>query len=91
MCMARPLTISRAQASLRVGDREERVQDDSIKMDLGDILLPQLTDVLQDAISRLEAADISFGIMGGLAVATLLTLLFLPALYASWYGARRPA
>jgi hypothetical protein len=28
--------------------------------------------------------------MGGLAVATLLTLLFLPALYASWYGATRP-
>jgi len=23
--------------------------------------------------------------MGGLAVATLLTLLFLPALYAAWY------
>jgi multidrug efflux pump len=33
----------------------------------------------------------AWAIMGGLAVATLLTLLFLPALYASWYGARRPA
>ena len=32
----------------------------------------------------------AWAIMGGLAVATLLTLLFLPALYASWYGARRP-
>jgi multidrug efflux pump len=31
----------------------------------------------------------AWAIMGGLAVATLLTLLFLPALYASWYGARR--
>jgi multidrug efflux pump len=33
----------------------------------------------------------AWSIMGGLAVATLLTLFFLPALYASWYGARRPA
>jgi multidrug efflux pump len=32
----------------------------------------------------------AWSIMGGLLVATLLTLLFLPALYASWYGARRP-
>jgi multidrug efflux pump len=32
----------------------------------------------------------AWAIMGGLAVATLLTLLFLPALYASWYGARKP-
>ncbi|HUG26310.1 efflux RND transporter permease subunit [Piscinibacter sp.] len=33
----------------------------------------------------------AWAIMGGLFVATLLTLIFLPALYASWYGARRPA
>ncbi|MBV8625502.1 MAG: efflux RND transporter permease subunit [Herbaspirillum sp.] len=32
----------------------------------------------------------AWAIMGGLAVATLLTLIFLPALYAWWYGARRP-
>jgi multidrug efflux pump len=32
----------------------------------------------------------AWAIMGGLAVATILTLLVLPALYASWYGARRP-
>ena len=32
----------------------------------------------------------AWAIMGGLAVATLLTLVFLPALYASLYGARRP-
>jgi multidrug efflux pump len=32
----------------------------------------------------------AWAIMGGLFVATLLTLLFLPALYAAWYGARRP-
>jgi multidrug efflux pump len=32
----------------------------------------------------------AWSIMGGLLVATLLTLFFLPALYASWYGARRP-
>jgi multidrug efflux pump len=33
----------------------------------------------------------AWAIMGGLAVATLLTLVFLPALYASWYGAKNPA
>jgi multidrug efflux pump len=32
----------------------------------------------------------AWSIMGGLLVATLLTLFFLPALYASWYGAKRP-
>jgi multidrug efflux pump len=32
----------------------------------------------------------AWAIMGGLFVATLLTLLFLPALYASWYRARQP-
>jgi multidrug efflux pump len=32
----------------------------------------------------------AWAIMGGLLVATLLTLLFLPALYASVYGAKRP-
>jgi len=30
-------------------------------------------------------------IMGGLTVATLLTMLFLPALYAAWYRVRPPA
>ncbi len=30
-------------------------------------------------------------IMGGLTVATLLTMLFLPALYAAWYRVRREA
>jgi len=33
----------------------------------------------------------AWAIMGGLFVATLLTLLFLPALYASWYRATKPA
>jgi multidrug efflux pump len=33
----------------------------------------------------------AWAIMGGLAVATLLTLLFLPALYASWYRAEQPS
>jgi multidrug efflux pump len=32
----------------------------------------------------------AWAIMGGLLVATLLTLLFLPALYASWYRVTRP-
>jgi multidrug efflux pump len=30
-------------------------------------------------------------IMGGLVVATLLTLLFLPALYAAWFRVKAPA
>jgi multidrug efflux pump len=30
-------------------------------------------------------------IMGGLLVATVLTLLFLPALYAAWFRVKRPA
>jgi multidrug efflux pump len=29
-------------------------------------------------------------IMGGLTVATVLTLLFLPALYAAWFRVQRP-
>jgi multidrug efflux pump len=29
-------------------------------------------------------------IMGGLAVATLLTVLFLPALYAAWFKVKMP-
>jgi multidrug efflux pump len=28
--------------------------------------------------------------MGGLFIATVLTLIFLPALYASWYRVKRP-
>jgi multidrug efflux pump len=32
----------------------------------------------------------AWAIMGGLAVATVLTLVFLPALYATCYGAKRP-
>jgi multidrug efflux pump subunit AcrB len=32
----------------------------------------------------------AYAIMGGLAVATLLTLVFLPALYVIWFGIRRP-
>ncbi len=32
----------------------------------------------------------AWAIMGGLFVATLLTLIFLPALYAAWYGAKKP-
>jgi multidrug efflux pump len=30
-------------------------------------------------------------IMGGLMVATALTLLFLPALYAAWFRVKKPA
>ena len=33
----------------------------------------------------------AFAIMGGLLVGTLLTLIFLPALYLAWFGGRRRA
>ncbi|MBV9288018.1 MAG: efflux RND transporter permease subunit, partial [Hyphomicrobiales bacterium] len=32
----------------------------------------------------------AYAIMGGLAVATVLTLVFLPALYIAWFRIRRP-
>jgi len=32
----------------------------------------------------------AYAIMGGLIVATVLTLLFVPALYAAWFRVRRP-
>ena len=34
--------------------------------------------------------SMAFAIMGGLIVATALTILFLPALYAAWFRVRRP-
>jgi multidrug efflux pump subunit AcrB len=33
----------------------------------------------------------AYAIMGGLAVATVLTLVFLPALYVAWFGIKRPS
>jgi multidrug efflux pump len=33
----------------------------------------------------------AFAVMGGFAAATVLTLLFLPALYVAWFGIREPA
>jgi multidrug efflux pump len=32
----------------------------------------------------------AYAIMGGLAVATLLTLVFLPALYVAWFRVKSP-
>ena len=32
----------------------------------------------------------SYAIMGGLLVATVLTLLFLPALYVAWFRVKQP-
>jgi len=32
----------------------------------------------------------AFAVMGGFAAATVLTLLFLPALYVAWFGIREP-
>ena len=36
-------------------------------------------------------ADTDEQMIGGIVVATLLTLLFLPALYVAWYRIREPA
>ena len=33
----------------------------------------------------------AFAIMGGLLVATILTLVFLPTVYVTWFGWREPA
>jgi hypothetical protein len=33
----------------------------------------------------------AFAVMGGLAVATVLTLVFLPALYVAWFSIKPPA
>ena len=33
----------------------------------------------------------AYAIIGGLIVATLLTLLFLPALYVAWFRVKEPA
>ena len=33
----------------------------------------------------------AFAIMGGLLVATVLTLIFLPALYVAWFRVKEPA
>jgi len=33
----------------------------------------------------------AYSIMGGLAVATMLTLVFLPALYVAWFRIKEPA
>jgi Cu/Ag efflux pump CusA len=33
----------------------------------------------------------AFAIIGGLAVATVLTLIFLPALYVAWFRVSEPA
>jgi multidrug efflux pump subunit AcrB len=33
----------------------------------------------------------AFAIMGGLTVATLLTLIILPALYVAWFRVKEPA
>jgi multidrug efflux pump len=32
----------------------------------------------------------AYAVIGGLAVATLLTLVFLPALYVAWFRVREP-
>lgn len=33
----------------------------------------------------------AYAIMGGLLIATLVTLIFLPTLYVTWYGIQAPA
>lgn len=57
------------------------------------IVLTALTAVL--AMIPLSRSDffgpMAVAIMGGLLVATVLTLIFLPALYAAWFRIKRPA
>jgi len=36
------------------------------------------------------AIPMAYAMMGGLAVATVLTLVFLPALYVTWFGIKGP-
>ena len=42
-------------------------------------------------VSEVFWGPMAIALMGGLFIATVLTLIFLPALYASWYRAPRPA
>ena len=37
-----------------------------------------------------EVDESAFAMIGGIAVATFLTLLFLPALYVAWYRPKEP-
>jgi multidrug efflux pump len=49
-----------------------------------------LVDQIRVPLTRSELwGPMAMAIMGGLIVATLLTLLFVPALYAAWYRVRR--
>ena len=41
-------------------------------------------------VSEVFWGPMAIAMMGGLFIATVLTLIFLPALYASWYRVRRP-
>jgi multidrug efflux pump subunit AcrB len=42
-------------------------------------------------VSEVFWGPMAIAMMGGLFIATVLTLIFLPALYASWYRVKRPA
>ena len=60
-------------------------------------LRPILLTALAAILAMIPLTDsvfwgpMAWAIMGGLAVATLLTLIFLPALYAACYSAQRPS
>jgi len=60
-------------------------------------LRPMLLTALSTVLGMIPIAPtvfwgpMAFAIMGGLLVATLLTLVFLPVLYVTWFGARVPA
>lgn len=60
-------------------------------------LRPMMLTALSTVLGMIPIAPtvfwgpMAFAIMGGLAVATLLTLVFLPTLYVTWFGARPPA
>ena len=45
---------------------------------------------LNPIVSEVFWGPMAIAMMGGLFIATVLTLIFLPALYASWYRVKRP-
>ena len=47
--------------------------------------------MLNTPIGAVSSEAMAYAIIGGLFVATLLTLLFLPALYVAWFRVKEPA
>ncbi len=52
--------------------------------------MSRVDDGLPRSAAPVFWGPMAYAIMGGLAVATLLTLVFLPALYVAWFRIKRP-